>query len=331
MQTVDKEQEYAEQMIELLRLEAAAIMRAAERCRPEELEQAVRLLHACRGKVVLIGVGKSGLVARKIAATLTSTGTAAVFLHPADALHGDLGIVSHGDVAVALSNSGETDELLTILPYLKNRQVPVVAITGNLSSSLARQADVRLDASVDQEACPYNLTPTTSTTVALAIGDALAVTLMKAKGISQEDFASNHPSGRLGKRLTLRVRDLMHSGPENPTVSPESPWLEVAGAISKGGLGAVNVMDEAGYLKGVVTDGDLRRSFTKFKSMDPEAVKAAAIMTETPVTVAPELLAYDALLLMENRPRQISILPVVNPEGLCVGIIRLHDIVRSGL
>lgn len=331
MPTVEKEQEYAPQMIELLRLEAAAIMRAADRARPEEFEQAVGLLRACRGKVVLIGVGKSGLVARKVAATLTSTGTAAVFLHPADALHGDLGIVSPGDVAVVLSNSGETDELLTILPYLKHRQVPVVAIIGNLSSSLARNADVSLDASVDQEACPYNLTPTTSTTVALAIGDALAVTLMKAKGVSQEDFASNHPSGRLGKRLTLRVRDLMHSGPENPTVSPEASWLEVAGAISKGGLGAVNVVDEAGYQKGLITDGDLRRSITKFKSMNPEAVQAATIMTETPVAASPEMLAYDALRLMENRPRQISVLPVVNQDGYCVGLIRLHDIVRSGL
>lgn len=333
MQTVDKEQEqeYAAQMIELLRLEAAAIMRAAERAHPEQLEQAVSLLRACSGKVVLIGVGKSGLVARKIAATLTSTGTAAVFLHPADALHGDLGIVSHGDVAVALSNSGETDELLTILPYLKNRQVPVVAIIGNLSSTLARHADVRLDASVDQEACPYNLTPTTSTTVALAIGDALAVTLMKAKGVSQEDFASNHPSGRLGKRLTLRVRDLMHSGPENPTVSPEASWLEVASAIGKGGLGAVNVVDEAGRLKGIVTDGDLRRSITKFKSMNPESVQATEIMTETPVSAPPEMLAYDALQLMENRPSQISVLPVVNQEGFSVGLVRLHDIVRNGL
>ena len=331
MPTIEKEQEYASQMIELLRLEAAAIVRAAERCRPEQLERAVGLLRECRGKVVLIGVGKSGLVARKIAATLTSTGTAAVFLHPADALHGDLGIVSPGDVAVALSNSGETEELLSIIPYLKNRQVPVVAITGNLSSSLARHADVRLDASVDHEACPYNLTPTTSTTLALAIGDALAITLMKAKGVSQEDFASNHPSGRLGKRLTLRVRDLMHDGRENPTVLPEASWLEVTTAISEGGLGAVNVVDEAGSLKGVITDGDLRRSITKFKSMNPEAVQAEAMMTRTPVTVPPEMLAYDALRLMENRPSQISVLPVVDREGYCVGLIRLHDVVRSGL
>jgi arabinose-5-phosphate isomerase len=190
---------------------------------------------------------------------------------------------------------------------------------------------VRLDASVDHEACPYNLTPTTSTTVALAIGDALAVTLMKAKGVSQEEFASNHPSGRLGKRLTLRVRDLMHSGPESPTVSPHASCLEVADAISKGGLGAVNVVDETGYLKGVITDGDLRRSIMKFKSMNPEAVTASEMMTRTPVAAPPDMLAYDALRLMENRPSQISVLPVVNQDGYCVGLIRLHDIVRSGL
>ena len=309
----------------------AAIERAAERCHPEELERAVELLHECRGKVVMIGVGKSGLVARKIAATLTSTGTAAVFLHPADALHGDLGIVSSGDVAVVLSNSGATDELVTVLPYLKSRQVPIIAIVGNLASHLARRADVKLDASVEREACPYDLTPTTSTTVALAIGDALAVTLMKAKKVSQQDFAANHPAGRLGKRLTIKVHHLMHSGEENPTVSPRASWLEVAGAISKWGWGAVNVVDEAGSLKGIITDGDLRRSITKFKSMNPEAVKAAKIMTRKPEHVPPDMLAYEALQLMEERPTQISVLPVVNPEGLCVGLLRLHDIVKSGI
>ncbi len=223
MTTTYNKQHHVARVIELLELEAEAITRAAARIRPEQLERAIDLLLACRGKVVLTGVGKSGLVARKIAATMTSTGTVAIFLHPSDALHGDLGIVSSGDLVLVLSNSGETDELLAVLPYLKHRGVPVVAIVGNPASSLGRGADAVLDASVEQEACPFNLTPTTSTTVALAVGDALAITLMQAKGITQSDFAINHPSGRLGKRLTLKARDLMHCGPENPTVGRRRP------------------------------------------------------------------------------------------------------------
>ena len=208
----------ASQVVDLLQLEADAIARAAHRLAPQEIERAVALLMDCRGKVILVGVGKSGIVARKIAATLMCIGTAAVYLHPSDALHGDLGIVTAGDVAMALSNSGETEELLAVLPYLERRQVPIIALVGNLHSRLARAADVVLDASVDKEACPLNLAPTASTTVALAIGDALAMTLMQQKGLTAEDFALNHPAGRLGKRLTLKVRDLMHSASANPVV-----------------------------------------------------------------------------------------------------------------
>lgn len=326
-----KKEHHVSRVIELLELEAAAITQAARRISPEQLERAVELLLACRGKVVLTGVGKSGLVARKIAATMTSTGTAAVFLHPSDALHGDLGIVSPSDITLVLSNSGETDELLAILPYLKRRGVPVVAIVGNPASSLGRGADAVLDASVDQEACPFNLTPTTSTTVALAIGDALAITLMQAKGITQSDFAFNHPSGRLGKRLTLKVRDLMHGGRENPTVGPQANWIEVAAAISEGGMGAASVVDEAGRLLGIITDGDLRRSISRLETAGPQTLCADEIMTRSPVVVGPDLLAYEALQLMENRPSQISVLPVVDEEGFCTGLLRLHDIVRSGL
>lgn len=331
MQAAAKEQTHAAQISQLLRLEAEAIVQAANRLQPEQVDGAVNLLLRCRGKVVLIGVGKSGIVARKIAATLTSTGTAAVYLHPSDALHGDLGIVSSADVAVALSNSGETDELLAILPFLKYRQVPIIAIVGNLNSSLSRSADVVLDASVDCEACPFNLTPTTSTAVALAVGDALAVTLMQAKGVTPTDFALNHPSGRLGKRLTLKVRDLMHSGLGNPTVGRQASWLEVAGMISKGGLGAVNVVDESGYLAGVITDGDLRRSIPTTETVNLATLRAATIMTPDPVVVSPDLPAYGALQLMENRPSQISVLPVVDQARYCLGLIRLHDIIRSGL
>lgn len=318
-------------VVELLKLEAEAITQAANRLQTEQVERAVSLLNDCEGKVVLIGVGKSGIVARKIAATLTSTGTVAVYVHPSDALHGDLGIVTSRDVAVVLSSSGETDEVTVMLPYLKRRQVPIIAIVGNVRSTLSRHADVVLDASVDKEAGPYNLAPTTSTTVALAIGDALAMTLMRVKGFTQEDFALNHPAGRLGKRLTLKVKDLMHTGAENPTVSPKAALIEVVTAISHAGLGAVNVVDGDGLLLGIITDGDVRRVLQRVRPSDLETLVANAIMTRDPVVVLADALAHHALQLMEDRPSQISVLPVVDPERRCVGLIRLHDIVKSGL
>ena len=323
--------DYVSRAVEVLKIAADALTTSAERLEPRQLERAIQLLANCRGKVVVAGVGKSGLVARKIASTLTSTGTAAVYLHPADALHGDLGIVTPMDVVVALSNSGETDELVAMLPHLKHRNVPIIAIVGGIKSTLARNADAVLDASVKQEACPLNLAPTTSTLVALAIGDALAATLIQVKGITSEDFALNHPAGRMGKRLTLRVSDLMHGGPDNPTVLPEASWIVIASTISKGGLGAVNVIDDAGRLVGIITDGDLRRSFEKVKAVNLEKLTANQIMTKDPVVVAPNLLAYDALQLMENRTSQIAVLPVVDDERTCLGLIRIHDIVRSGL
>jgi arabinose-5-phosphate isomerase len=325
------EKTYFSQVTDLLRLEAEAIAQTAGRLSRAEVERAVMLLAACTGKVVLVGVGKSGIIAQKIAATMTSTGTAAVYLHPSDALHGGLGIVTPEDVIIALSNSGETDEVIGMLPYLKRKRVAIVAVVGNLRSTLARRADVVLDASVDQEACPLNLAPTTSTTVALALGDALAMTLMQVKGLTPDDFALNHPAGQLGKRLTLKVADLMHSGRDNPKIGTEAPWLEVVAAISRGGLGAVNVVDPSGHLVGIITDGDLRRALQKVRHTDLENLHGEAIMTRNPVVASPDLLAYDALRLMEDRPSQISVLPVVDEKRLCVGLIRLHDIVRSGL
>ena len=318
-------------VVDLMLMEAEAIRVTASRLKRGQVKRALELLHDCRGKVVLVGVGKSGNIAEKIAATLTSTGTGAVYLHPSDALHGGLGILTADDVVVALSNSGETDEIITMLPYLKHRQVPIIAIVGNLRSTLARTADVVLDATVDQEACPLNLAPTTSTTVALAIGDALAMTLMQAKGLTMDDFALNHPAGQLGKRLTLRVADLMHSGAENPVIGEDAAWLEVIAAISRGGLGAVNVVDAEGRLAGIITDGDLRRALQKIKLSELEELQGGSIMTRNPIIATPEMLAFDALRLMEDRPSQISVLPVVDRERLCVGLIRLHDIVRSGL
>jgi arabinose-5-phosphate isomerase len=316
---------------ELLKVESDAIAQTATRLNPEQVERVVELLANCRGKVVILGVGKSGIIAQKIAATMTSVGTAALYLHPSDALHGGLGIVQPDDVVIVLSNSGETDEIVAMLPYLKNRNVGIVAIVGNLNSTLAQRADAVLDASVDQEACPLNLAPTTSTTVALAIGDALAVTLMKVKGLTSNDFASNHPAGRLGKRLTLRVADLMHCDAENPTISTGSSWVEVVRAISKGGLGAVCVVDSSERLAGIITDGDLRRAIEQRDHDALALLKCDDFMTRKPTVATPELLAFDALQLMENRPSQISVLPVVDSEGRCIGLIRVHDIVRSGL
>ena len=324
-------QDHLADIQQLLRIESDAIAQTAMRLDRAEVERVVELVASCKGKVVILGVGKSGIIGQKIAATMTSAGTAALYLHPSDALHGGLGIVQPDDVVIVLSNSGETDEIVAMLPYLKNRRVPIVAIVGNVNSTLARRADAVLDASVDKEACPLNLAPTTSTTVALAIGDALAMTVMKVKGMTPDDFAVNHPAGQLGKRLTLRVADLMHCDGENPTIAMGSSWVEVVRAISKGGLGAVCVVDDRGHLAGIITDGDLRRTIEQTNHESLTKLTCDEFMTRKPVVVTPEQLAFDALRLMEDRPRQIAVLPVIDQEGKCVGLIRVHDIVRSGL
>lgn len=315
---------------QLLKLEASAINRTSELLDREQASQSIEILNSCLGKVIMTGVGKSGIVAKKIAATLTSIGTLAIYLHPCDALHGDFGIVTKEDIVIMLSNSGETDELLTMIPHLKLRSVPIIGILGNIKSTLARQADAVLDASVDREACPLNLAPTTSTTVALAIGDALAMTLVQMKGLTPEAFAYNHPAGRLGKRLTLRVADLMHDT-DYPKLLPEAKWTEVVCALTQGGFGAVNIVDRQDLLLGIITDGDLRRWMMKIQSTELDGLTAKDMMTDSPIVVAPESLAYDALQLMEKRQSQISVLPVVDREQKSLGLIRLHDIVRSGL
>ena len=329
---MNENSEYS-QVVELLRAESEAIAKAAARLSADDLDRVLTILTKCAGKIVLLGVGKSGIIAQKIAATMTSSGTAAIHLHPSDALHGGLGIVNSTDVVIMLSNSGETDELLELLPYLKRREVPIIAIVGNVKSTIAQRADAVVDASVDQEACPLNLAPTASTTVALALGDALAMTLMRGKGLTEDDFASNHPAGRLGKRLTLRVTDLMHSGRQNPTITSDASWMDIVASISQYGLGAVNVVDEEGKLAGIITDGDLRRSLQRLGPHDLAFanLKCDELMTRDPVVASPEMLAFDALRLMEDRPSQINVLPVVDDSGRCVGLIRLHDIVRSGL
>lgn len=317
----------AEKVFDVLRLEADAVARAAGRLSGDKVSEALDILGACGGKIVVTGVGKSGVIAEKIAQTFTSTGTMAVYLAASDALHGGLGVVTGGDVVLALTNSGETDEILAILPAFKGRAVPVVAIVGNVNSTLAKQSDVALDASVDVEACPLNLAPTASTTVALAIGDALAMALMEMKGLTPEQFAANHPAGRLGKRLTVRVVDLMHAG---ANVSPDAQWLDVVKAISQHALGAVNVIED-GVLVGIVTDGDLRRTIERTAADALSLLAARDMMTPQPITTSPDALAFDALQTMEDRPSQISVLPVVDAANKCVGLLRLHDIVRSGL
>ena len=313
---------------DILRIESEAIAAAAERLDGDAIETAAQLLLKCTGKVIVMGVGKSGVIAQKIAQTLTSTGTIAVFVHPSDAMHGSLGVISSGDVIIALSNSGETDELLALLPALTSRAVSLISVVGNIHSTLAQRSAAVLDASVDKEACPLNLAPTASTTVALAIGDALAMTLMEAKGLTAEDFAANHPAGRLGKRLTLTVSSLMHP---SPNIAPTAGWIEVISTISRYALGAVNVVDTNGHLVGIVTDGDLRRTVSRMEAADLTSLQAKSMMTADPISASPEMLAYDALHLMENRPSQISVLPVVDSGGVSVGLLRLHDIVRSGL
>jgi arabinose-5-phosphate isomerase len=322
---------YLAQVQGFLRLESEAIAQAAARLQGDEIERVVQLLADCKGKIVILGVGKSGIIGQKIAATMTSTGTGALYLHPSDALHGGIGIVNSDDVVMILSNSGETDEIIAMLPYLKRRQVPIIALVGNVNSTLARRAAAIIDGSVDQEACPLNLAPTTSTTVALALGDALAMTLMQVKGLTPDDFAVNHPAGQLGKRLTLTVADLMHSDADNPTIALGAIWVDAVKVISAGGLGAVNVVDEAGRLAGIITDGDLRRAIQRSEPDSLRNLRSDELMTRDPTVASPELLAYDALQLMEDRPSQISVLPVVDSEGICVGLIRLHDIVRNGL
>lgn len=317
---------------DLLRLQAQAILDAADRLDPDHFRAAVDLLLDCQGKVLVSGAGTSGVIARKVAATLTSTGTAAVFLHPADALHGALGIVTSDDVAILISNSGETDEILVLLPYLEYRKVPLICLTGNLHSTLARRSTVAIDAGAEKEACPLNLAPTSSTSVALAMADTLAMTVMKAKKVTPEAFALNHPSGRLGKRLTLRVQDVMHGGPELPVAAADDSWLEVVTRISRSGLGAVVVSDEAdGPIQGIITDGDVRRTVMRTDPARLNDLRAEDVMTRRPITVQLGSLAYTALQIMENRESQIGVLPVVDEIGRCVGLVRLHDLVRSGM
>ena len=292
-------------------------------------EDAIRMVHECPGKVVVTGVGKSGIIGRKIAGTLSSLGTLAIFLHPGDALHGDLGIIQSNDIVLAIAKSGESDELLAMLPSIRSIGANIISIVGNSDSKLAQISDVAIIAETEKEACSLNLAPTTSSTLSLVAGDAMAIILAKLKGFKSEDYAKFHPAGTLGKRLLLKVSDLMHSGDKNPVVNEDMLIKDALMEMTTKAMGALEVVDNEGILKGLVTEGDLRRGIQKHQNL--LEMQVTQIMTPDPITVLPETQAYDALTLMENRPSQISVLPVVDKNHRAIGILRLHDLVNVGL
>lgn len=309
--------------------ESKAILTAASRL-DDEFLRAVRLILHHTGKIVVTGIGKSGHIAQKLVGTLCSTGTPAVFLHAAEAVHGDIGIYSPGDPTLMICKSGSTSEMVRLIPILRQIPSPVIAIIGNLESPIAQQADVVLDGRVDREADPLGLVPTSSSMAALAIGDALASVLIYARKFSADDFALNHPGGQLGRNLTLRVTDVMHCGEKVAWISETDSFRHVVIISTEKPLGAACVVDDQHRLIGLITDGDIRRSLRKYEDIRP--LLAANIMTRNPVTVNPERSLREALQIMEDRPSQIMVLPVVDPETKkCLGLIRLHDIYQPNL
>jgi arabinose-5-phosphate isomerase len=312
---------------QVLEIEANAILALIDRL-DHRFERAVALLDQCQGRVVVTGMGKSGIIGRKIAATLASIGVPSVFLHPAEGIHGDLGMVSRGDLVIALSNSGETEEILKILPAIKRLGVPMISLTGNVESMLAKNSDVVLDVSVKEEACPLDLAPTASTTATLALGDALAMALLEHKGVKPEDFARYHPGGALGKRLLLTVEEVMHGDKAIPTVSPTAPLRDVIVEISSKKLGVTTIVDDSGRLRGVITDGDLRRLLGKGGD-DLLDRPAEAVMSPHPKVISRTALAAEAVGLMERH--SITVLIVTDAEQRVEGVVHLHDLLRAGV
>jgi arabinose-5-phosphate isomerase len=310
----------------VLATEAEAVA-ALEHRLGAEFAQACACLLACRGRIAVTGMGKSGHIAGKIAATLASTGSPAFFLHPGEASHGDIGMITAVDVVLALSNSGETEELLTILPVIKRLDVPLIAMTGARGSTLARYATVVLDVSVPAEACSLNLAPTASTTATLAMGDALAVAMLEARGFTEEDFARSHPGGALGRRLLLHVEDVMRTGPDLPAVAPDTSLSAGLLEMSRKGLGMTTVIDGARHVIGVFTDGDLRRVLDR--QADVHATTMSEVMTANPKVARPKMLAAEAVHLMEQH--RITALPVVDDDGRLVGALNVHDLFRAGV
>ena len=308
----------------VLAIEADAVRALIERL-DERFVAALELIAGRSGRVVVSGIGKSGHIARKIASTMASTGTPAYFVHPAEASHGDLGMIEAGDVFIAISYSGASDELLDIVPLVKRRGAKLIAMTGNAQSALAREADVHLDARVAQEACPLNLAPTASTTAALALGDALAVALLEKRGFSSDDFARSHPKGRLPRQALLHVADVMRKGAEVPAVPCGAPGLAAIAEISRGRIGMTAVVDAARRVQGIFTDGDLRRALEK--GVDFGAAKVDDVMTRAPRTLSPDALAVEAVQLMEAH--KISQLLVVDESGVLLGALNMHDLFRA--
>lgn len=310
----------------VIAIEAEAVEALAARI-DERFLAACEYILDCRGRVVVTGMGKSGHIGGKLAATLASTGTPAFFVHPGEASHGDLGMITRDDTVIALSNSGETDELLTILPIIRRLGVPLIAMTGNPQSRLAREASVNLDVSVEREACPLGLAPTSSTTAALAMSDALAVAVLDARGFTADDFARSHPGGRLGRRLLIHVGDIMRTGEAVPCIRADAPLRDALLEISRKGLGMVVVCDSAGTVEGIYTDGDLRRTLDR--GMDLHQLTIGAVMTPRGFTARADWLAVEALQLMESR--RINALPVVDADLRLVGALNMHDLLRAGV
>lgn len=314
---------------DVLRMEAEAILELVPRI-DENFAAAVNLILECEGRTVITGMGKSGLIGRKMAATLASTGTPSFYLHPAEGIHGDLGMVTAADVVIALSNSGETGEVLNILPSLRRIGAKIIAMVGNANSTLGKNADVILDVGVSKEACPLGLAPTSSTTAALAYGDALALALLKKHNFTASQFAIFHPGGSLGRKLLLTVGNIMHKGDENPTVLADTTVQDALFVITDKGLGAVSVVDEQGTMQGVLTDGDIRRGLSKGVDFLQRPVRE--LMTANPKTITQDKLAAQALHLMEsNKPKPITVLPVLDENRKVIGLLHMTDLVRQGV
>lgn len=311
----------------VLKTEAEAVLSLTERLN-SDFERAVEIIFQSKGRVVVTGMGKSGLVGKKIAATLSSTGTPAFFMHPAEASHGDLGMVTSDDVIIAISNSGETEEIINLIPFLKRFNVTLISLTGNTDSTLSKAADVTIDVSVKEEACPMGIVPTASTTATMAMGDAIAVALLIKRGFKEEDFAFFHPGGSLGKKLFIKVKDLMHTGDALPVVLPDTPMIRAIMEISSKRLGVTIVADDDRRVLGIITDGDLRRGVEKW-GKEFFDMKAGEVMTVKPKTIFEDDLAVRALSVMEKH--SITSLIVPDAEGKAKGLIHLHDILKQGI